>query len=184
MGRPRHFTREEVLKKAIPVFWNRGYADTSLQDLEEATGVNKSGLYSEFESKEEIFLESLRYYLEHHGAVAVLSTEPLGWGNIERLARQMLECRTGPKGCFGINTMRETAILPAEAQRILAESKERMKQLIEQNVRAEKTKGEPRVIAGIVGTFFSGLYLEQNLKSERAGRHDEVGEFMRMVRGM
>ncbi len=50
----------------------------------------------------------------------------------------MVECRSGPKGCFGINTMRETAILPAEAQKILAESKERMKQLIENNVRAER----------------------------------------------
>ena len=184
MGRPRNFTREEVLKKAIPVFWNRGFADTSLQDLEEATGVNKSGLYSEFASKEEIFLEALRYYVEHHGAAAVLSEEPLGWGNIENLAKQMVECRSGPKGCFGINSMRETAILPAEAQKILAESKERMKLLIEKNVRAEKTKCDSRVIAGIVGTFFSGLYLEQNLRTERAGQEGEVEEFMRMVRGM
>lgn len=184
MGRPKNFTREEVLKKAIPVFWNRGYADTSLQDLEEATGVNKSGLYSEFASKEEIFIEALRYYVEHHGAAAVLSQEPLGWSNIEKFASQMVECRSGPKGCFGINTMRETAILPAEAQKILAESKERMKQLIEKNVRAEKTTRDPRVIAGIVGTFFSGLYLEQNLRTERPGQGKEVQEFMQVVRGM
>ena len=55
MGRPKNFSREEVLQKAIPLFWRRGFADTSLQDLEKATGVNKSGLYSEFASKEEIF---------------------------------------------------------------------------------------------------------------------------------
>ena len=57
------FTREEVLTKAISVFWEKGFSDTRLLDLEEATGVNKSGLYTEFENKEEIFLESLRYYL-------------------------------------------------------------------------------------------------------------------------
>jgi AcrR family transcriptional regulator len=44
-----------VLTKAISVFWKRGFADTKVEDLEEATGVNKSGLYSEFSSKEEIF---------------------------------------------------------------------------------------------------------------------------------
>jgi AcrR family transcriptional regulator len=51
-----------VLTKAIPVFWKRGFADTKIEDLKEATGVNKSGLYSEFGSKE-IFVESLKHYL-------------------------------------------------------------------------------------------------------------------------
>ena len=57
MGRRRNFSREDVLSKAIPVFWKRGFADTKLEDLEEATGVNKSGLYSEFSSKEDFCRE-------------------------------------------------------------------------------------------------------------------------------
>ena len=68
-------------------------------------------------------------------------------------------------------------------QKILAESKERMKLLIDKIVRAEKTTRVARVIAGIGGTFFWGLYLEQNLTTERAGLGGEVEEFMRMVRG-
>jgi AcrR family transcriptional regulator len=51
MGRPKNFSREGVLEKALPVFWKHGFADTSLQDLEKATGVNKSGLYVEFADK-------------------------------------------------------------------------------------------------------------------------------------
>jgi TetR/AcrR family transcriptional regulator, copper-responsive repressor len=39
MRRPKKFSREEVLKKAMPVFWTRGFSDTSLQDLERVTGV-------------------------------------------------------------------------------------------------------------------------------------------------
>jgi hypothetical protein len=30
--RPKHFSREGVLEKALPVFWKHGFADTSLQD--------------------------------------------------------------------------------------------------------------------------------------------------------
>ena len=41
MGRRRNFSLEDVLTKAIPVFWKRGFADTKVEDLEEATGVNK-----------------------------------------------------------------------------------------------------------------------------------------------
>jgi AcrR family transcriptional regulator len=64
MGRPRKFSREGVLQKALPVFWKYGFARTTLPDLEQATGVNKSGLYAEFDSKEALFLACLRHYLE------------------------------------------------------------------------------------------------------------------------
>ena len=43
----------------MPVFWRRGFADTSLHELEQATGVNKSGLYAEFKDKEDLFVQSL-----------------------------------------------------------------------------------------------------------------------------
>src|SRR5258708_4251117 len=48
-----------ALDRAIPVFWKHGFANTTLQHLEPATGVNKSGLYSEFKDKEDLFLASL-----------------------------------------------------------------------------------------------------------------------------
>jgi AcrR family transcriptional regulator len=184
MGRPKKFTRDEVLKAAIPVFWDRGYADTGLHDLEEATGVNKSGLYAEFKSKEELFLACLRYYVEHLGAQAILSAEPLGWANIETLAKKTLECRGGRKGCFGINSMRETAILPPEAHKILSDSKARLKDLLENNIRAAHPKLDPAAIAGIVATFFSGLCVEQNLKTERALPGQKIADLMTLLRSL
>jgi AcrR family transcriptional regulator len=82
MGRPKNFSREGVLEKALPVFWRRGFADASLHELEVATGVNKSGLYSEFKDKEDLFIQSLWYYLESLEKKGLLAAEPLGW-NIE-----------------------------------------------------------------------------------------------------
>lgn len=41
MGRPRNFSCDEVLQKAMPVFGKHGFADATLQDLEQATDVNK-----------------------------------------------------------------------------------------------------------------------------------------------
>jgi AcrR family transcriptional regulator len=146
--------------------------------------VNKSGLYSEFKSKEDLFLASLRYYMEHMGAKAILSVEPLGWKNIEQLANVMLECPGGRKGCFGINSMRETAILPAEAHKILSDAKARLKGLLETNIRAEKTTLDAEVIAGIVATFFSGLCVEQNLKTERTASVEKIKNFMTMLRSL
>jgi TetR/AcrR family transcriptional regulator, copper-responsive repressor len=53
MGRRKNFTREAFLEKALPVFWTVGFAEASLHELEQATGVNKSGLYAEFKDKED-----------------------------------------------------------------------------------------------------------------------------------
>jgi AcrR family transcriptional regulator len=47
----------------MPVFWKHGFSDTSLQELERATGVNKSGLYSEFRDKKDLFIHVFRIIL-------------------------------------------------------------------------------------------------------------------------
>ena len=112
MGRPKKFNREGVLEKALPVFWKRGFADASLHELEVATGANKSGLYSEFKDKGDLFMQSLQYYLESLEKKELLTAEPLGWNNIERFLK-MGPCKMeGQKGCFAVNSMREFAILP------------------------------------------------------------------------
>ncbi len=125
MGRRRNFSREDVLTKAIPVFWKRGFADTKVEDLEEATGVNKSGLYSEFSSKEEIFVESLKYYLTQRDG-SVLRKEPLGWHNIRNFLKK--SCPAGKEaGCFAIYSIRELSIVPEEAHKVLSSSREALK---------------------------------------------------------
>ena len=161
MGRPKNFSREEILQKAIPVFWKQGFADTSLQDLEKATGVNKSGLYSEFESKEEIFLESLKYYLSLRDG-SILKQKPLGWENIKNLLLQ--SCPEGnTRGCLAIYSMRELSIIPSEAQDVISSSLEALKRLIAKNVAATSAKADASLVADIILTFFTGLCLEQNL---------------------
>jgi Bacterial regulatory proteins, tetR family len=53
-GASENFSQEAVLEKAMPIFRKHGFADTTLQDLEKAKGVNKSGLYTEFRDKEDL----------------------------------------------------------------------------------------------------------------------------------
>ena len=100
MGRPKGFSREEVLEKAMPVFWKHGFADTSLQELERATGVNKSGLYTEFRDKEDLFVACLRHYLESQEKRGLLTKKPLGWNNVETFSRMALLTRGNSKAAF------------------------------------------------------------------------------------
>jgi len=184
MARPRNFSREGVLEKALPVFWKHGFADASLQELEKATGVNKSGLYSEFAGKEELFLESLRFYLDRLPALEFLMVEPLGWDNIEQFLKLGPRNTEGQKGCFAISSMRELAILPPAAIEMLGHGRVQLKQLIARNIEAEKPKADVNDLAGMVLTFFAGLSVEQNLRSSRAAIGRKIDNLMRVLRSL
>ncbi|MBS1962041.1 MAG: TetR/AcrR family transcriptional regulator [Bdellovibrionales bacterium] len=181
MGRPKCFNREQVLADALPLFLEKGFADTSVQDLERATGVNKSGLYSEFEDKEDLYLSSLAQYVENPAAAEVLSAKPLGWANVERFLRMAFECRA-QKGCFVVNSVRELSILPPRAKSIITNHLKRVRGMLVDNLEG-KTKADPGVVADIILTFNSGTSLEQNLRSlEKSGERVDV--FMRMLRSL
>jgi len=57
MARPKEFDREEVLQKALYTFWEKGYDATTLPDLLESMGVNRSSFYNTFGDKQTLFRE-------------------------------------------------------------------------------------------------------------------------------
>src|SRR6201987_1400234 len=157
MGRPKSFSREEVLEKAMPVFWKHGFSDTSLQDLERATGVNKSGLYTEFRDKEDLFVACLRFYLESQEKRGLLTKEPLGWKNVETFLKNGPLSSGERQGGFFVNSMREFAILPDEAYGVVTENRALLQRLLAMNMEAEKPKMGASAISEMVLSFFSGL---------------------------
>jgi AcrR family transcriptional regulator len=184
MGRPKNFSREEVLEKAMPVFWTHGFSDTSLQDLERATGVNKSGLYTEFRDKEDLFVACLRHYLESQGKRGLLTMDPLGWKNVETFLKNGPLHKGEQQGCFSVNSMREFAILPDEAYGVVTENRALLQRLLVMNIKAEEPRMAPSAIAEMVLSFFSGLCIESNLKSGKASSTRKIDNFMTALRSL
>ncbi|MCP3168521.1 TetR/AcrR family transcriptional regulator [Myxococcus qinghaiensis] len=125
MARTRAFDETEAVRKALGVFWSRGYEATSLADLEVATGLNRSSLYQAFESKRALFARAVALYLQEVIAprLTVFATGPAGLGQVttyfESLATTM---GTAPptltrRGCLLVNTATELAPHDAEAHR-------------------------------------------------------------------
>ena len=85
MPRTRTLPDDTVLERAIGVFWQNGYAGTSLRDLTQATGLSSAALYHRFTDKDGLFVEALRHYADE--------------GLIERLAR--LSAALDPLGAIG-----------------------------------------------------------------------------------
>ena len=78
MARPREFDREEVLDKAMQLFWERGFETPSIQDLVDCMGIGRSSLYDTFGSKEELMFEALDCYVSQMKARILASLDQPG----------------------------------------------------------------------------------------------------------
>jgi AcrR family transcriptional regulator len=74
-GRPRSFDRDMALRRAIEVFWAKGYEGAQLVDLTAAMGINPPSFYAAFGSKEALFREALDLYLATDGASSMQALE-------------------------------------------------------------------------------------------------------------
>ena len=63
-GRPRAFNRTAALEVATRLFWLRGYEATSISDLTEAMGIGSPSLYAAFGSKDALYAEAVRFYVD------------------------------------------------------------------------------------------------------------------------
>jgi TetR/AcrR family transcriptional repressor of nem operon len=64
MPRPCAYDRDDLLRCATALFWERGFAGTSIDDVVRATGVSRSSLYAAFPDKSALFLATLEHYLD------------------------------------------------------------------------------------------------------------------------
>ncbi|MCZ1018559.1 TetR/AcrR family transcriptional regulator [Streptomyces noursei] len=62
MARPKEFDPHAALKVAMETFRRRGYEGTSVQDLVDALGINRSSMYAAFGSKHDLYLKALERY--------------------------------------------------------------------------------------------------------------------------
>ncbi len=60
----RQFDEDDALEKALALFWRKGFAATSMQELAAITGVQRGSLYNAYQDKETIFLRVFDVYRE------------------------------------------------------------------------------------------------------------------------
>lgn len=107
MARPREFNEDDVLRRAMHVFWRQGYEGTSISDLMEAMGLTKSSIYKAFGSKQGLFRRVVDCYQSdflcfRREALAEATPRQI----VERLLYGVTDLHNGlltPPGCLETN---------------------------------------------------------------------------------
>jgi AcrR family transcriptional regulator len=170
--RPRKgaLTRQRILERAAPVFNQRGYAGTSLNELVAATGLEKGGIYNHFASKDELALAAFDHAVEYVTERNVRAQE--GHSGLDRLVALIeafgtwTDDPTLPGGCPLMNTAIDADDTHPELARRAKDAMESWHRLIGVIVKDAKRRGEiaadvdPYTLATIVtGGLEGGLML-------------------------
>ena len=127
-GRPRQYDPERALADAAKVFWAKGYAATSLDDLAAATGMNRPSLYAAFGDKRELYLKTLQRYRDQSRAMSVrlLEDKPPLRVFLRRFYDVALDIYFAggdeTRGCYSISTAPAQATMDPPVRAFLAES--------------------------------------------------------------
>lgn len=125
-GRPRKFDENQVLRSAMERFRAHGFSNTSLDDLAEATGVNRPSLYAAFGDKKALYLAGLArthanvdaIFAQLHAAAypPEKMLKALFLGSLEGF----LTGEDGPAGCIAVNTAATEAVTDPDIRAALA----------------------------------------------------------------
>lgn len=145
-GRPRAYDPAVALARAAATFWKAGYAGTSLDDLSEATGMNRPSLYAAFGDKRDLYLKTLEHYREESRALAqqVLADNPPLRVFLKRFYDKALDLYfgDGPRGCYTIGTAATVAAVDDDVRRFLAEGVRGADAFLKRRIEKAKAEGE------------------------------------------
>lgn len=107
-GPAKQFDREQVLARALDLFWSKGYEATSMQDLVDAMQINRASMYDTFGNKKQLYHEAMEYYCQHglqqFAASIASAVSPIK--NLHQLLQVMLSQMRSKAhlGCFVCNS--------------------------------------------------------------------------------
>ncbi|MFT4831634.1 MAG: TetR/AcrR family transcriptional repressor of nem operon [Psychroserpens sp.] len=111
MARKKEYIEQEVLEKAMALFWRNGYESTSVRMLEKEMGINQFSIYASFGSKKGVFLESINAYKRKINSITdKLEKSHNGVPGIKQYFYDFLEFakeNNVSKGCLVTNTVNE-----------------------------------------------------------------------------
>ncbi len=171
-GRPRAFDTQEALARALDVFWRRGYAATSVQDLVDELEVQRGSMYAAFGDKHSLYLKAVELYARRNREhlQAMLETGPI----LPTLRRMLLEPATPTgarelaerrRGCLVGNTTAELVPGDEAARTLVAAAYREFIAVVSDALRRAQVTGEittnakPEAQAQLLLLLFQGTAL-------------------------
>jgi TetR/AcrR family transcriptional repressor of nem operon len=167
-------TRQEIIRKAAPIFNQKGYEGAALSDLMRATGLEKGGIYRHFGSKQELAGDAFDYAWKiamdtrFEGTEKILNTVD----RLKQIVRNFRDRRGGlvPGGCPLLNTAIDSddgnPQLRVKARRGLSLWLDRLQSIAEDGQRRSEIRSDvdPAKLATLIASTLEGSLMVSRLQ--------------------
>lgn len=181
MPRNREFDPEKALLKAIELFWQKGYAETSMRDLVAHTGVAHAGLYSAFGGKRELFRAALEYYRDGPMTKLLRDLEDPDSSRKEIEAffgfiLQIIQSGDFKNGCFMVNTAIEFGVEAGDIMQLVNAHMERMIHAFLGALQRARVRGEVRADIDVTATaeYFVHIFNGISVSARARVPHERI----------
>ena len=164
-------TRQRIIAEAAPIFNQRGFDGCSMQDLMQATGLEKGGIYRHFANKEELAAEAFRFALAQNVKLRTehLDEIPGSIDKLKKVVQMFVETPSAiPGGCPLMNTAIDAddgnQALRDLARKGIQDWRTRLSRIIETGIKAKEIRSstEPRRIANtLIATLEGALMISR-----------------------
>ena len=174
-------TRQEIIRKAAPIFNQYGYEGAALSDLMKATGLEKGGIYRHFDSKQQLAAEAFDYAWKVAIDTRFEGTQQIS-NSVDRLklvVRNFRDRRAGlvPGGCPLLNTAIDSddgnPELREKARRALASWLDRLRNIIEVRRDVDPVELGTLIVSTLEGSLMVSRLQRKEGPRDQACRHLE-----------
>ena len=169
-------TRLEIIRKAAPIFNQKGYDGAALSDLMRATGLEKGGIYRHFDSKQELAGEAfdhawkLAMDARFEGMQEIANTVD----RLKQIVRNFRDRRARPGGCPLLNTAVDSddgnPRLRAKARQALSSWLQRLEAIVEEGKRQGEVCSDvdSAELAMLIVSTLEGSFMIRRLQKKNA----------------
>ncbi len=158
-----------ILKAALVCFNNKGYHQTTMDDIVQEAGLSKGGLYVHFNGKKDLFLDLFDWFIDEFGLFSI--TTATGSTTYEKLTSILLNLVAGATS----DTFRELSSLMTDVwaqnlrdqdfnqliNRLYVQIRQPLTQLIEEGIADGIFKPvDSKAFANILIAIFEGLMIQ------------------------
>ena len=185
MPRVKLFDENEVLSKAMNLFWKQGYSATSVQDLVSHLGINRASIYDTFGDKNKLFKKSFELYRKQNieGLIQFFENRPnvkIGFSELFDNAIQEAVSDKDRKGCFVVNTTTELTPNDESLYQILETNKQDFINIFFDYLKKGKESGQLKSsldlksLATLFYTLYNGIRVVSKIRPNKKELTDSI----------
>jgi len=192
VGPTKQFDQDEVLGKALHLFWEKGYEAASMQELVNAMGINRASMYQTYGNKYELYVASIDRYIENSVAMLKQTLDDPG-STLENLRGLFQLLVMGSldgemQGCFLNNTAIELgphdATMAEKVRDAWVQFEDVFAVMMQRAIDAKEIKADadPRLLAQLLNINLQGLIAQTKANTSKEKLFDSINVLIGLLR--